>query len=594
MTVPAVRDYLRAIAADPAGAADADLLLRFARNRDEAAFELLVWRHAAMVQGVCRAVLRDRHAAEDAAQAAFLVVARKAGTFAGRGAVVGWLYRVARRTAVRLSRQRARALVPLPHPDRLPAAPAADPVAEAEAAALLWAEVDRLPERYRVPVLLCHVEGLTHPEAARRTGWPVGTVAGRLSRARELLGRRLARRGVGLAVGAVGVTGGAFAGATARAAAAFAARRPVVGVSPVVLSLAEGVTRTMTLFPLKLAAAAVVTAAGLAAGLWAADGPGLVLVPSADEPAAPKARRADPPAAAKPADAATRIRVTNGLKQILLAIHNYHDAYGRFPADITDKRGKPLLSWRVAVLPFIEQDQLFNQFKLDEPWDSEHNKPLLAKMPKLYQTGGAAGGTETHFQGLAGPGTLFEPGKKLLFPSVTDGTSNTLAVLAAGDPVEWTKPADIPFDPKAPKVPASPYPNVLIVGMADGSVRAVGPKVPADLFRRLAVRDDGEVIDHDELPRPDLRATSKEDQALADELRRRIEALKAEGEELAAAREKLLAERKEARAADLGAMMEEHQKLAHQVELLKAEVERLRDGEPKPTPKKPAPKSTKP
>ena len=594
MTVPAVRDYLRAIAADPAGAADADLLLRFAQTRDEAAFELLVWRHAAMVRGVCRAVLRDRHAAEDAAQAAFLVVARKAGTFAGRGAVVGWLYRVARRTAVRLARRRAGAVVPLPHPDRLPAAPAADPVAEAEAAALLWAEVDRLPERYRVPVLLCHVEGLTHPEAARRTGWPVGTVAGRLSRARELLGRRLARRGVGLAVGATGVTGGAFAGATARAAAAFAARRPVVGVSPVVLSLAEGVTRTMTLFPLKLAAAAVVTAAGLAAGLWAADGPGLVPLPLADEPAAPKTRQADPPAAAKPADAATRIRVTNALKQILLAIHNYHDAYGRFPADITDKRGKPLLSWRVAVLPFIEQDQLYRQFKLDEPWDSDHNKPLLAKMPKLYQTGGP-GGTETHFQGLDGPGALFERGKRLAFPAgIPDGTSNTLAVLVAGDPVEWAKPADIAFDPKAPKVPASPYPNVLLVGMADGSVRAVGPKVPADLFRRLAVRDDGEVIDHDELPRPDLRATSKEDQALADELRRRIEALKAEAEELAAAREKLLADRKAGRGADLGALMDEHQQLAHQVEVLKAEVERLRGGEPKPTPKRPAAKGVKP
>ncbi|MBX9625416.1 MAG: hypothetical protein K2X82_16540, partial [Gemmataceae bacterium] len=85
MSVPAVRDYLRAVAADPAGAADADLLARFAAIRDEAAFELLVWRHAALVRRVCLGVLRDHHAAEDAAQAAFLVVARKAGTFAGRG-----------------------------------------------------------------------------------------------------------------------------------------------------------------------------------------------------------------------------------------------------------------------------------------------------------------------------------------------------------------------------------------------------------------------------------------------------------------------------------------------------------------------------
>ncbi|MBX9581417.1 MAG: RNA polymerase sigma factor, partial [Gemmataceae bacterium] len=187
----AVRDYLRAVAADPAGAADAELLARFTGSGDEAAFELLVWRHAALVRRVCRSVLRDHHAAEDAAQAAFLVLARKARTFAGRGAVVGWLYRVARRAAVRLARQRVRLPGPLPHPDRLAAADTLDTADAAEQAARLWAEVDRLPERYRVPVLLCHFEGLTHPEAARRTGWPVGTVAGRLSRARALLARRL-------------------------------------------------------------------------------------------------------------------------------------------------------------------------------------------------------------------------------------------------------------------------------------------------------------------------------------------------------------------------------------------------------------------
>src|SRR5438874_11698755 len=109
MSQHAIRDYLRAaVGVEAGGAADAELLARFAATRDESAFELLVWRHAALVQRVCRAVLRDRHAAEDAAQATFLALARKARTFAGRGSVVGWLYRVARRAALRLARERAR------------------------------------------------------------------------------------------------------------------------------------------------------------------------------------------------------------------------------------------------------------------------------------------------------------------------------------------------------------------------------------------------------------------------------------------------------------------------------------------------------
>src|SRR5688572_21468103 len=99
MSQAAIREYLRAAVGDASGPADADLLGRFATSRDESAFELLVWRHAALVQRVCHAVLGDYHAAEDAAQAAFLVLARKAHTFVGRGSVVGWLYRVARRVA---------------------------------------------------------------------------------------------------------------------------------------------------------------------------------------------------------------------------------------------------------------------------------------------------------------------------------------------------------------------------------------------------------------------------------------------------------------------------------------------------------------
>src|SRR3984957_8046735 len=109
MSHPVIRNYLRTTAGDdPTGPTDADLLARFVATRDESAFELLVWRHAALVQRACKAVLRDHHAAEGAAPATFLVLARKAHTFAARGSVVGWLYRTARRVAVRAAKDRDR------------------------------------------------------------------------------------------------------------------------------------------------------------------------------------------------------------------------------------------------------------------------------------------------------------------------------------------------------------------------------------------------------------------------------------------------------------------------------------------------------
>ena len=178
MSDPAIHEYLRAVGIDPAatGPSDAELIARFSATRDEAAFELLVWRHAPLLQRVCRSVLNDRHAAEDATQATFLALARRAGTFAGRGSVVGWLYRVARRVPVRLAEH--------------------------------------------------------------------------------------------------------------------------------------------------------------------------------------------------------RLRSATNLKQIMIAIHSYHDENGFLPRDIADKNGKPLLSWRVLLLPHIEQGALFKQFSLFEPWDSAGNKAL--------------------------------------------------------------------------------------------------------------------------------------------------------------------------------------------------------------------------
>ncbi|MBN9517856.1 RNA polymerase sigma factor [bacterium] len=246
----AVLGCLRAAVGSAAdGPADAALLARFARDRDEAAFELLVWRHAAMVLAVCRAVLRDHHAAEDACQATFLALARKAHAVGARGTTAGWLYRVARRTATRAARRRTVRPADMPF-DALPA-PAAEAGADADATAALHAELDRLPEKYRTPVLLCFLDGLTYADAARRLGWPVGTVAGRVARAKDWLRDRLAGRGVAVPAAGVAALVGtapavapALAAATARAGVAFAAGgRVVPGVSEPVLELAREAVR---------------------------------------------------------------------------------------------------------------------------------------------------------------------------------------------------------------------------------------------------------------------------------------------------------------------------------------------------------------
>jgi RNA polymerase sigma factor (sigma-70 family) len=271
-----VMQRLRRAAGAPAagGLTDAELLRRWVAQRDEAAFEALLWRHTAAVLGVCRRVLRDAHEAEDAAQAAFLTLAHKARSIGRRQAVAAWLYTVAYRVALR-ARTRRPALAPYDL-SALPARPAEDP-AWRDLRPVLDEEVSRLPERYRAAFVLCHVEGRTNEEAARELGCPVGTVLSRLARARERLRRRLTGRGVTLTAGALAAAavGESVAGAapgvlvrTAVAAAVLAAAgKGLTGVvSTEVVALAEGVMKAMLLTKVKAVAVVVLGLALLGGG----------------------------------------------------------------------------------------------------------------------------------------------------------------------------------------------------------------------------------------------------------------------------------------------------------------------------------------
>jgi RNA polymerase sigma factor (sigma-70 family) len=280
---------------------DAELLARFLDNRDEAAFEALVVRHAPAVRAACRGWLRSAADVDDAAQATFLVLVRRAGSIRDGAALGRWLYRVADNVSRRLRQQRAHDPLPADVPGRAPAG-------DRDLRDLLAEEVARLPEKYRLPVQLCYWAGLSTAEAAARLGWPRGTVLTRLAGARDRLRRRLTRQGLApAAVAAVALTAapalsGRWVRATARAAKVMLAGggSADAGVSQRTVSLTEGVVRAMTYDRLKYVALAALVALGLVGvgvryGASAPNGPG----PRGDDrPSAAREPREGPPAAA--------------------------------------------------------------------------------------------------------------------------------------------------------------------------------------------------------------------------------------------------------------------------------------------------------
>lgn len=509
------------------GLSDAQLLDRFCADGDEAAFEVLLWRHGPMVLGVCRRVLAQEQDAEDAFQSTFLALARKAGSIGNRQALVGWLYQVAYRVALTARAMAAhRATRERPWLD-LPAKETPDDLLRRDFRRVLDEEVSRLPAKYRLPFVLCHLEGKTNEEVARELGCPTGTVLSRLARARERLRVCLTRRGVTLSAGAlalalareaeaVSVSASQVQTSLHAAAGVALGRTAAEAVGGRVLTLTEGVLRTMYLSKVKAMVGVFFAVGVLGLGTAALGG---WLAGSGDEPqsgvnkppAGVSGLGAEAAPAAEPEDearlAGRRARSINNLKQIGLALHNYHDTYTHFPAPaLYDKSGKPLLSWRVMLLPYFEQDQLYKRFKLDEPWDSPNNKALVAEIPGVYSTAEGDAAREkglTHYQAVVGQGAAFERQKTLRLPDFTDGLSNTILVVEAGTPVPWTKPEDLPFVPDQ----ALPRFGGLFKGdfnalLGDGSVRFLSGKADAAELRKALTRAGGEVLDFGKLPSP--------------------------------------------------------------------------------------------
>ncbi len=662
MTSGSLLRQLRGLArkGNDARASDGELLQRFAAHRDEAAFAGLVERHGPLVLGVAQRVLHHVHDAEDVFQAAFLVLARRAAALDKRRSITGWLYTVAYHLALRVQSNLARCRAVQTQVAKMPKVEHQTEEIWREVSPALDEELNRLPEKYRAVFLLCYVDGKTHAEAAAELGWPKGTVAGRLSRARELLRARLTRRGVTLSAGVLAsvvsanaqvAPAPALAAAAIKAGVMFAAGK-ALATSAQVIKLANEGLHAMLWSKLRTTAIVLLAAvAAIAGGSLLAREALAAKEPAAQQPAAPKP---DSAPARKPAgdveklqgvwrlvsethatkskpivfesanlerqdglrklmitgnnlaaeskfrleekgsfkldetakpkvidltfgekDALgtasllgiyhvegdtlsicyrivpwdqpkerprelrveqgkydvllvfkrepqlrdsrseeekkrlARLRAGENLRKVGIGIHEYADANQRFPPPaIKGKDGTPLLSWRVAILPYLGHKELYDEFKLDQPWDSPHNKKLLRKMPAVYASTGDAPeepGT-TFYLAFVGVGTCFEEKETIFFQDVTDGTSNTLMIVEAAQPVPWTRPADLPYasDKPLPELGGMLNDGLFSFLMADGSPRFAAKRGANDelfqkLLRSIIVRNDGVALDLNEL-----------------------------------------------------------------------------------------------
>ena len=272
-------EHLRRIMVSGGNASDGKLLCMFIEQRDEAAFEALVRRHGKMVLGVCRRLLHQQQDVEDAFQSVFLVLVRKAKSIRPREMVGNWLYGVARQTAIRVrsmnakNRRRERQVKVIPEP-----APTKQEARD-DATDMLDQELSRLPDKYRVVIVLCELEGRSRKDVAKHLGWPEGTVSGRLARGRAMLAKRLAKRGLVLSAEAVAVllsqnaasasVSPALVSATVKAASVLSASQAAT-ISAKVVAITKGVLMSMWLTKLKTATVAVGMLGAMVLGICSA------------------------------------------------------------------------------------------------------------------------------------------------------------------------------------------------------------------------------------------------------------------------------------------------------------------------------------
>jgi RNA polymerase sigma factor (sigma-70 family) len=361
-----VLDYIRQIAGAPGSQelTDQELLHSFAADRDEAAFAVLVQRHGPLVWGVCRRVLRQTQDAEDAFQATFLVLARKAGRIRWQPDVSNWLYAVAWRVALKAKsdanrrQQRTRELQDMQAPETN-----GDSVG-LEIRPVLDEELNRLPLKYRAPVVLHYLQGKTYAEAAEKLGWPAGTVSTRLAQARQLLRRRLARRGIGMSMSlltaalaenaATAMVPPSLLDATVKAATLLAAGQAGTVISTKVLTLTQGALKAMFLAKLKTCAAVVLALGILGTG---AGFVGYRMLPGVEAKGPANANPntqvvdADPPGDDKPKQEIDRLRQENDeLRKELRALRDkVTDLERKLPKEQATSQvtfqGKPVDYW---------------------------------------------------------------------------------------------------------------------------------------------------------------------------------------------------------------------------------------------------------
>ncbi|MGQ0636366.1 MAG: DUF1559 family PulG-like putative transporter [Planctomycetaceae bacterium] len=209
------------------------------------------------------------------------------------------------------------------------------------------------------------------------------------------------------------------------------------------------------------------------------------------------------PAVQQAREAARRTQCKNNLKQIALALHNYHDVFNCFPpAYVADEKGKPMHSWRVLILPYIGEGGLYGQYRFDEPWDGPNNSRLLARMPVVYAcpSHSASGGPQpfnTAYAGVFGPAAVFKGADVVRFPDIIDGTSNTLLVGEVGDTaIPWMKPEDIDVTAhpaiNSPGGFGSHHLGGAQFAMCDGSVRFISQSINPQTLSALFTRNGNE------------------------------------------------------------------------------------------------------